>query len=164
MGLVARIDALWAISCEEINVELFNVSLFAEIVTETFPQLLLQSVNAYFLGELSGIAVLSLTMSVIMTLNGVYQVVYYKYFLGYRLTEAPSELAPLIPYLRPRQSVVEAETNSKFDPKSASMTDLKRRVRHLEEHRECLKVRKKNLTDAVESKNPGRSDTRESAL
>ena len=76
-----------------IDTGIMNESLFAEFLSETVPQLLLQSINSSACQQLnSGVAIFSISLSVFMTCNGLYRYWYYTYFLGYEMRDVPLEV------------------------------------------------------------------------
>jgi hypothetical protein len=73
-----------------VDTAIMNESLFAEFISETCPQLVIQSINSSFCGTLSNItAVFSICLSVFMAINGIYR--YWYYNLGYTRLYRPTE-------------------------------------------------------------------------
>jgi hypothetical protein len=67
-----------------------NMAIFSEIVFESTPQLLIQSINSGLLDEFTPIAYLSISISAVMILDGIYRLIFYKVYLGIDLVDVPT--------------------------------------------------------------------------
>ena len=76
---------------EAIDTEILNESLYVEIVCETLPQVVLQLFNNYKLdsnvAQWSTVSKISLSLSFMNTLNGLYQFVYFKFVKRKTITD-----------------------------------------------------------------------------
>ncbi len=68
---------------------LFNEALFFEFVTETLPQLAIQSINNILIGKLTPIALFSASLSSVIAIDGVYQFLYYRLYLKVEYSDVP---------------------------------------------------------------------------
>ena len=76
-----------------VDTGIMNESLLAEFVSETCPQLIIQSLNSALCGTLNNsTAQFSIFLSVFMACNGIYRYWYYTYYLGYDYKDVPLEM------------------------------------------------------------------------
>lgn len=78
-----------------IDTDIMNQSIFVHFVLETFPQLILQSLNNQLTGSWSGLAIFSTVLSIFMVANGCYRYLYYTLFLRVKFADIPLELTLL---------------------------------------------------------------------
>lgn len=73
-----------------IDKHILNESLYSEILFESLPQIVLQVVNNVYLGtSWTFVSYISVVVSGINILNGIYRVAYYKYYLKINLVDIP---------------------------------------------------------------------------
>jgi len=84
---------------EAIDTEILNESIYVEIMLETLPQVVIQIYNNYMLdpdvAQWNPISILSLTITFMNTLNGVYRFFYFKFFKHVNLTTIPVSMIVL---------------------------------------------------------------------
>lgn len=69
----------------EVDTHALNSCLQHEFYFETMPQVVIQLVNTFLLRQLSSLAIISLTLSFAMAINGVYKYVYYRWLTDTRM-------------------------------------------------------------------------------
>ncbi len=75
----------------KLDTAILNESLFAEFISETLPQLGLQSFNNSLTNTFSTVGIFSSALSVTIAFNGLYRYGYYTLYKGYKIGEVPTE-------------------------------------------------------------------------
>jgi hypothetical protein len=70
-------------------VYLLNESIYTKVVFESIPQLFIQIVNNIALNSFSPVAVISIALAGLNTLNGFYRLIYFRFYLGIKLVNIP---------------------------------------------------------------------------
>lgn len=79
-------------SGEMVDKKVLNESIFSEIVFESLPELILQSLNNQLLGEWNIVGYISAANSALSVANGVYRVLYFKFYLKQNLVDVEVDL------------------------------------------------------------------------
>lgn len=75
----------------KLDTAILNESLFAEFISETLPQLGLQSFNNALTNTFSTVGIFSSALSVTIAFNGLYRYGYYTVYKGLKIGEVPTE-------------------------------------------------------------------------
>ena len=79
-------------SDEKVDIKVLNESIYSEIVFESLPELVLQSLNNQHMGDWSLIGYMSVSLSALSVANGVYRVLYFKLYKGIDLVKVEVDL------------------------------------------------------------------------
>ena len=70
-----------------------NTCLYTTILLESFPQMLIQTINNSKLNNWTSLAIISSVISGLSILDGIYRVVYYKLIMGINLVDVPVDIS-----------------------------------------------------------------------
>ena len=107
----------------DIDTKILNESLFSELCFETLPQIALQFYNSTITGNRNSIEYFSLTLSFVVTVNGLYTFGYYYFYEGKTMAQIPTKTAILV-FLQ-----YELETNDQIE-KRKDLVSYLRRLKH----------------------------------
>ena len=77
---------------ELVDKKVLNESIYSEIVFESLPELILQSLNNELLSQWSLIGYISTANSALSVANGVYRIIYFKFYLKKNLVDVDVDL------------------------------------------------------------------------
>jgi hypothetical protein len=77
----------------KVDTGILNESLFAEFLSETLPQLVIQGVNNKLIGMWTPMAIFSACLSITIAVNGVYRYGYYTIWLGMNIDDVPTKIS-----------------------------------------------------------------------
>jgi len=77
----------------KVDTGILNESLFAEFLSETLPQLVIQGVNNKLIGMWTSMAIFSACLSITIAVNGVYRYGYYTVWLGMNIDDVPTKIS-----------------------------------------------------------------------
>ena len=77
----------------KVDTGILNEALFAEFLSETLPQLVIQGVNNKLIGMWTPTAIFSAALSIVIAVNGVYRYGYYTIWLGMNIDDVPTKIS-----------------------------------------------------------------------
>jgi len=75
-----------------VNVDILNESIYTEILFETLPQIILQTINNFLISQWNFISIFSTIIAGIDLLNGIQRFIYYKVYLRKDLIDIPFQI------------------------------------------------------------------------
>jgi len=116
-----------------IDTGIMNESLFAEFVSETLPQLVVQITNNQLMNLWTPIGIFSSLLSIFMAASGVYRFVYWRFILGVPYEDVPIELSfgPGFTVKIPKSDMSSKDHFKQNNPQSEGVAELRAKKKPL---------------------------------